>query len=122
MHHLNLKSSPTNPDFWMQPSKKADGFPCYDYILVYMENTLVGSKQLIRGEIEKYIELKAESVGPPKIYLCCHVWKVKLDNAMTVWSFSSTQYVTTAVKTVEEYLKPKTSWSYKLPAKAEMPM
>ena len=27
MHHLNRKSCPTDTDVWMQPSKKADGFP-----------------------------------------------------------------------------------------------
>ena len=27
MQYFNLKSCPTNPDVWMQPSNKADGFP-----------------------------------------------------------------------------------------------
>ena len=72
MHHLNLKSCPAEPDVWMRPSKKTDGFPCYDYVLLYMDDTLVVSKnaeQILRGEIGKYFELKKESVGPPKIYL-----------------------------------------------------
>ena len=76
MHHLNCKSCPTNPNVWMQPSKKADRFPCYDYILLYMDDTLVVSEnaeQILRGEIGKYFELKEELVGPPKIYLGGHV-------------------------------------------------
>ena len=108
MHHLNLKSCPASPDVWMQPSKKADGFPCYDYVLLYMDDTLVvreNAKQILREEIGKYFELKEESVGLPKIYLGGHVEKVKLDNMMTAWSSSSSQYVRTAVKNVEEYLK-----------------
>ena len=112
MHHLNLKSCPANLDVWMQPSKKADGFPCYDYVLLYMDNTLVISKnaeQILRGEISKSFELKEESVGPPTIYLGGDVWKVKLNNAMTAWSFSSSQYVRTAVKNMEEYLKSNMS-------------
>ena len=35
---------------------------------------------------------------------------------------SSSQYVRTAVKNMDEYLKSDTSWSWKLLAKAEMPM
>ena len=41
---------------------------------------------------------------------------------MTVWLFSSSQYVRTAVKNVEEYLKTNMPQSWKLLAKAEMPM
>ena len=72
-----------------------------------MDDTLVSknAKQILRGEIGKYFELKEELIGPPKIYLGGHVQKVKLDNAMSAWSFSSSQYVRTAVKNVEEYLK-----------------
>ena len=112
MHHLNLKSCPTNPDEWMVPSKTADGFLCYDYILFYMVKTLVISKnneQILRGEIGKYFELKEESVGPPNICLGGHVQKMKLHNMMTTWSFSSSQYVRTAVKNMEEYVKTDAS-------------
>ena len=48
--------------------------------------------------------------------------KVKLDNAKSVWSSSSSQYVRTAVKNVDEYLKSNTSVSWKVPAKAQMLM
>ena len=72
MQHFNLKSCPADPEVWIQTSKKADRFLCYDYILLYMDNTLViseNAEQILRGEIGKYLELKEESVGPPKIYL-----------------------------------------------------
>ena len=38
---------------------------------------------------------------------------------MTAWSFSSSQYVRTEVKNVEEYLKTNMSQGWKVPAKAE---
>ena len=41
---------------------------------------------------------------------------------MSVWSFSSSQYVKTAVKNVEKYLKSDILQSWKLLAKAEMLM
>ena len=76
MHHLNLKSCPANPDVWIQPSKKADRFPCYDYVLLYTDDTLLISKNaelILRAEIGKYFELREELIGPPKIYLGGHV-------------------------------------------------
>ena len=91
----------------MYSSKKADGFPCNDYVLLYMDDTLViskNAKQILRGEIWKYFELKEELIGPPKIYLGGHAQKVTLNNAMSVWLFSSSQYVGTVVQNVEEYL------------------
>ena len=55
-----------------------------------MDDTLVVSenaKQILRGEIGKYFELKEELAGPHKINLGSHVQKVKLDNVMTASSF-----------------------------------
>ena len=80
--------------------------------MLYTDDTLAiseNAKQILRGEIGKYFELKEELIGPPKIYLGGHVQNVKLDNAMSVWSFSSSQYVRTAVKNEEEYLMTNTS-------------
>ena len=59
-----------------KPSKKADRFQCYDYLLLYTDDTLVistNAKQILRGEIGKCFQLKEESIGPLKIYLGGHV-------------------------------------------------
>ena len=41
MHHLNFSPCPADPDVWMQPVQKGDGTPCYDYILLYVDDALV---------------------------------------------------------------------------------
>ena len=48
--------------------------------------------------------------------------KVQLDNGVECWAFSSSQYVQTAVKNVEEYLSKRDDVNWKLPAKAETPL
>ena len=46
--------------------------------------------------------------------------KVTLDNGVTVWAFSPSQYVQAAVKNVKCYLDDQDK--YKMPSKAETPM
>ena len=107
MHHLQFATCPADSDVWMWPVQKSDSSPCYEYILLYMDNTLVVSEraeEILQNEIGWYFELKEESIRTPTIYLGGRVRKVKLDNGMEAWSFSSSQYVQVAVKNMEEYL------------------
>ena len=51
--------------------------------------------------------LKEESIGPPDIYLGGKLRELTLENGIKAWSFSSSQYVQSAVQNVETYLKEK---------------
>ena len=91
----------------MRPAKHSDGSDYYEYILLYTDDALVisdNAEQVLRNELGRYFTLKEKSIGPPKIYLGGHVRKVQLDNGVECWAFSSSQYVQSAVKNVEEYL------------------
>ena len=123
MRHLDFISCPADPDVWMRPAKKACGATYYEYILLYTDDALVISQNaevVLREQLGRYFELKEESIGPPKIYLGGHVRKVELDNGVSCWAFSSSQYVHAAVKNVREYVNKQDRW--KLPGKAETPM
>ena len=51
---------------------KSDGTKCYDYVLLYVDDALVVSKNaesILRNELGRYFELKEESIGPPDHYL-----------------------------------------------------
>ena len=61
----------------------------------------------MKNEIGRYFELKPDSIGPPSLYLGGNLRKIELSNGVEAWAFSSTQYVQTAVKNVEEYLVKK---------------
>ena len=125
MQNLHFKSCPANPDIWIWPAQKGDGSPCYNYVLLYTDDTLIISEDtegILRDELRCYFQLKQESIGPPQIYLGGHVWKVTLENGMSTWSFCASQYVQAAIKNVEAYICNNATSRWKLPAKAEMPL
>ena len=65
MHHLNFSSCPADPDMWMRKAQKADGSPCYDYMLLYTDDALVVSKRaeaILREEMGQYFELKERNL------------------------------------------------------------
>ena len=106
----------------MQSSKKEDGTNYWEYALLYIDDVLVvseHSEKFLRNELGKYFKLKEDSIGPPKIYLGGKMSKFVLDNGLTLWSFSSLQYVQTAVKNVKESLAKQ---DVKLPARADTPL
>jgi hypothetical protein len=89
----------------MRPAINSDGTKVWDFVLIYTDDTLVISENaetILRHKVGKYVELKQESIGPPKIYLGGHLRKVQLENGVDAWAFSSSQYVQAAIKNVEE--------------------
>ena len=117
---IGFKSCPADPDVLMQPAKHSDGHEYYEYVLLYTNDTMVISENVesvLRNELGKYFELKEESIGPPKFYLGSHVSKVELDNGVKCWSFSSSQYVQTAVKNVETHVAKVSDTRWQLPTK-----
>ena len=125
MEFLNFKSCLADPDVWMRPAIKSDGNTYYEYILLYVDNALVVSENaesILQNELRRYFHLKEESIGPPTVYLGGRVCKVQLENGVWAWSFSSSQYVQSAVKNVEEYLRRPENSHLKIPSKAETPV
>ena len=125
MSHIGFKSCPANPDVWMRPAEKADGSSYYEYVLLYVDDTLViseNAEKILREEIGRYFELKEESVGHPTLYLGGRVCKVTMENGVEAWAFSASQYIQSAVRNVEEYLKKRGDGRWSLPAKAKTPI
>ena len=122
MHHLGFESCKVDPDVCMRAAKKKDCTEYWEYALLYTDDVLVISErgdQFLRNELGKYFEVKEESIGPPKIYLSGKMSKVVLENGLTAWSFSLSQYVQTAVKNVKESLaKQDAKWT----ARANTPL
>ena len=76
-------------------------------VLLYIDDTLIiseNAESILRDELGCYFQLKQESIGPPQIYLGGHVWKATLENGMSAWSFSTSQYVQATIKNVEAYI------------------
>ena len=72
MSHVGFASCLADPDVWMWPAEKADGSPYYEYVLLYVDYTLViseNAKKILQEEIGRYFELKEELIGHPTLYL-----------------------------------------------------
>ena len=105
--------------------KRPDGNTYYEYILLYVDDALVVSENaesILRNELGRYFHLKEKSIGPPTVYLGGRVRKVQLENEVWAWSFSSSQYVQSAIKNVEEYVERPENTHLKIPSKLETPL
>ena len=122
MNFLGFTSSRADPDVWFRSAKRTTGEEYYEYVLLYVDDVLVLSdraEQVLRQEIGQQFVLKEESIGKPTQYLGGKLREVTLENGVSAWSFSSSQYVQAAVKNVEQYLSKK---GEKLVAKAPTPL
>jgi hypothetical protein len=68
---LGFTSSLADPDIWMQPTTKANGFKYYEYIFVYIDDLLVlyENPQLIMNGISHIYRMKDSSIMKPTVYL-----------------------------------------------------
>ena len=122
MEYLKFKSCKADPDVWMRPVVKAsDGTEYWEYVLLYVDDALsisMNAEDVLNKEIGKYWTMKKDSVGPPDIYLGNKISKVTLENGVSAWAFSLSQYVQSAVKNVEAHLSKSGG---KLPTRAATP-
>lgn len=121
MEHLGFQLSKVDLSVWYRSTKRKNGTPYYEYVLLDTDDCLVISNNaeiIVRNEIEKYFKLKEKSIGDPLQYLGAKLHQIKIENGIDCWGFSSTQYVHDAVTNDEQYLKLKDE---KLVAKALAP-
>jgi hypothetical protein len=103
---MGYKPSYKDPDVWLRPAVKPDGFKYYEYILCYVDGVLSISadpKKTMR-RIQEDFKLKDDKIAEPDVYLGATVAKTSLDNGQTCWTMSPEQYVKAAVTNVEEDL------------------
>jgi hypothetical protein len=96
MGQLGFPSSHADPDVWLWLSKLSTGEEYYKYVLLYVNNVLVISKNagtVLQKEIGQHFVLQEESIGPPTQYLGGKLHEVMLINCTQVWAFGSCQYV-----------------------------
>ena len=107
MDHLGFVSCKADPDLWMRSTKGSNGMEYYEYMLLYVDDTLCISEypEECLKSLGKYFTLKPGSVGPPKIYLGAKFSQVSLPNGVQAWASSASQYIQEAVKNVEKHLK-----------------
>ena len=112
MDHMGYESSLGDPDVWFRKAIKDDGSEYYEYMLLYVDDTLVVSEYPKEAliELNKYFPLKKDKngkplIGPPSIYLGGKISQVELPNGVVAWAISSSQYIQECVRNVEKKLK-----------------
>jgi hypothetical protein len=106
LHDIGFVSTLADPDVWIQPAAREDGYDYYEMLLVYVDDILAISHEpkVLIDAIGKYYKVKPGSDKEPDIYLGANVEKVQMPDGRKVWATSPCDYVKNAIKTVKGLL------------------
>ena len=114
------KPTKADPDVWIRPAVKGNGFEYYEMVLCYVDDILSVSHDphstLIA--LTTTFKLKDDKIEPPEIYLGAQLGKMTVGN-VECWTMSADKYVNESVKNVEEGLK---KLGLRLPTKVNTPL
>jgi hypothetical protein len=125
LREADYTSSRADPDVWMRPATKPDGFKYWEYVLVYSDDILVVSHDPKRTMdfLESKYTLKNGTVAEPTTYLGAEVkkWRIEGSDDPTKirWAMSSETYIKSAIADVETELA---KIDKQLPSKASTPL
>jgi hypothetical protein len=117
---MGYKPSYADPDVWLRPAVKPDGFEYYEFILCFVDDVLAISADPKKSmdRIQEDFKPKDDKIAEPEVYLGATLSKMSLDNGRSCWSMSPEPYVRLAVANVEEDLAKS---GRRLPAKCVTP-
>ena len=122
LQQVGFQSCLADPDVWLRPATKPDGFQYYEYILVYVDDLLVLSHQpaVIMKGLEEFYRFK-DGFAKPTRYLGAEVieWTFPDSADRHHWALSSNQYVKEAIKNLEAKLAED---NLRLPGRCSTPM
>ena len=102
-------SSKADPDVYLIPAVKSNGFKYYEYLLCYVDDVLCISDNTtatMQG-IQRKFKVKDDKIEPPQIYLGAGLTKMTNDTNKECWDMASNSYCKAAVTNVKEALKKK---------------
>ena len=118
----NLDYRPTlaDPDVWIKPATKSDGFKYYEYVLTYVDDVISMSvtPMTVIERIKAVFKLKGDKAEVLDMYLGRSLYKATTGMGTECWTLSSEKYVKTAVANVEENLAKS---DLRLPSKYHTP-
>jgi hypothetical protein len=117
---MNYRPSKADPDVWLRPATKSNGFKYYEYALCYVDDVLVISHQASKtiDGIRAIFKLKGDKAEKPDMYLGAVMQEVESGNGTKCWTLSSEKYLEAAINNVEEKLGRE---GQKLPSKCDTP-
>ena len=95
-----------DPDVWMKRAVKPTGEEYYCYMLVYVDDVLHihHNPQEDMDKLNSIYRLK-DGVGSPDRYLGANIDQVQLEDGTITWSMTCVDYLTGAIKNVDDMLK-----------------
>ena len=121
LHDLGYKPSYADPDVWMRPAVKHNGFKYWEYVLCYVDDVLHISSEPEKtmNGIKAKFKLKGDKIEPPEMYLGATMSKMDNCDGDECWAMSSDAYCAALVKNVESALQRK---GLRLPGKCITPL
>ena len=117
-HLSDLGFTPTyaDPDVWMRPAIKDNGFKYWEYVLCYVDDLLAISDNPsnVMKSIESKFRLKGDKAEKPETYLGGEMSEMDNADGDPCWAMSSDKYCQALVKNVEDDLAKK---GLRLPSK-----
>jgi hypothetical protein len=109
-----------DPDVWIRPAVKPDGFQYYESALCYVDNILsmLHDPKSTLLALTSIFKLKDDKIEEPDIYPGAQLGRM-IVNEVECWTMSAEKYVVASVKNVEESLPKR---GLRLPTKCYTPL
>ncbi len=120
LYDLGYVLTKADPDVWLRPAVKADGFKYYEMVLCYVDDVLSVSAdppKTLQG-LQSTFKLKDDKIAEPDMYLGAQLGKMNVDG-IDCWTMSAEKYVAASVKNIEETLAKR---GLRLPTKCYTPL
>ena len=120
LYEIGFIPSKADPDVWMRPGIKPNGFEYWEYILCYVDDVLCVSHDPTRTlqALQKFFKLKDDKIDEPDMYLGAEISKMQSDGT-EFWTMSGEKYVKSAVENLEGVLASR---GHRLPSKCYTPL
>jgi hypothetical protein len=105
LYELNYAPTRVDPDMWIRPGIKPDGFEYYEMVLVYVDDILCISHDTVatmKG-IQGTFKLKDDKIEEPTMHLGAQISQ-KVIGGVECWTMSSEKYVKAVIANVETKL------------------
>ena len=109
MRHLEFKKYLADPDLWYKPAVRSDGFECYTYMLIYVDEMFIiaPDDQALAAlyEVDKFFKMKSGSIADLDLYLGKNLKKTVLSNGVVAWGMSPRKYIREATNNASAHNK-----------------
>jgi hypothetical protein len=103
---VGYRPSYADPDVWMRPAVKPDGFEYYEHMLCYVDDVLCMSHDPTKSmkRIQDDFKIKEDKMESPNVYLGATIAKMTLADGEACWTMSPELCAKAAVANVQEDL------------------